>query len=136
VISVSVFVVAAVSSVIIAIALTAIAYLGVRLARTTTVRRVARTTRRHLEEVPMASRWVTWLGIVIALAGVVIGIWLLVLEGGTYPFGSTIGAKVTTEARLQDVSLGLTMIGAGALLAVGAQIMGMMQAAAQRQASN
>jgi len=84
----------------------------------------------------MASRRVTWLGIVIALAGVVIGIWLLVLEGGTYPFGSTIGAKVTTEARLQDVSLGLTMIGAGALLAGAAQIMGMTQAAAQRQASN
>jgi hypothetical protein len=65
------------------------------------------------------SRWLTWLGIIIALAGVVIGIWLQVVLR-SFPFDRV-------EQRLSYAALGFSMIGAGALLAVAAQIMGMMQ---------
>jgi drug/metabolite transporter (DMT)-like permease len=73
------------------------------------------------------SRWLTWLGVAIALAGVVLGVWLLILEGGPSPFGPTVGAKFANEERVQDVALGLSLVAAGALLAVAAQIMGIVQ---------
>ena len=74
------------------------------------------------------SRWMTWLGVLIAVAGVVIGVWLQVLAStlSSGPQGS-IGHAVLTQERLGDVTVAVGAIGAGVLLAVAAQIMGMMQ---------
>ena len=70
------------------------------------------------------SRWLTWLGIAVAVVGIVIAIWL---EVSVDKLGLS-GNGFITEARLDDAALGIGMIGSGALLAVAAQIMGMMQA--------
>jgi hypothetical protein len=68
------------------------------------------------------SSWLTWLGAVIALAGVVIGVWLQFEV-------PDIGGSFNAEQRLDYVAIGVATIASGALLAVAAQIMGMMQAA-------
>jgi hypothetical protein len=76
------------------------------------------------------SRWLTWLGVVIALAGVVIAIWLqFAVDYGAF-------TAFDTQSRLQAAAIGFGMIASGALLSVAAQIMGMMQVAAERQSSN
>jgi hypothetical protein len=74
------------------------------------------------------SRWMTWLGVAIAAVGVVIGVWLQVLTS-TVSSGAqgSVGHAVLMQERLGNVTVALGMIGAGALLAVAAQIMGMMQ---------
>ena len=66
------------------------------------------------------STWLTWLGVVIALAGVVIGVWLQFEV-------PDIGGAFDSQQRLDYVAIGLATIASGALLAVAAQIMGMMQ---------
>jgi hypothetical protein len=72
------------------------------------------------------SRWLTWLGIAIAVAGVVIGVWLQTTVNSTIP--GNLGHAFKLQQRLNYVAIGVGTIGAGALLAVAAQIMGMMQA--------
>ena len=74
------------------------------------------------------SRWLTWLGVAIAVAGIVIGVWLQV-SVPTFKFRQ--GDGFEAQQRLEFASLGMGMIGSGALLAVGAQIMGMMRATRQ-----
>ena len=75
------------------------------------------------------SRWLTWLGIVIALFGVVFGIWTQV----AIAWPSHVGGG--TVYRLQNSAEAVSMVAAGALLAVAAEIMGMMQAT-RAQSSN
>ena len=119
-IAVGVFVVAAAVSITVAVLLTAFVFVFVRFAG---------ATRRTLEGL-VWSRWLTWLGVAIAVGGVVIGIWLEV----TVPnFPSASGYEV--QQRLNSAVEGFSMVGAGALLAVAAQIMGMMQAT-REQSSN
>ena len=72
------------------------------------------------------SRWLTWLGAVISVAGIVVGIWLQVSIPAFPP-----EANFEVQQRLEYASLGIGMIGSGALLAVAAQIMGMMRATRQ-----
>lgn len=72
------------------------------------------------------SRWLTWLGVAIALGGVIIGVWLQTTVS-SFPTQAAFHA----QQRLDYAALGIEMIGAGALLAVAAQIMGMMQATRQ-----
>lgn len=117
-IAVGVFVVAAVTSAIVAVLLAVLTYLFLHLGR---------TTKRTLEGL-VASRWLTWLGAAIAVAGVVIGLWLQVSVPNFPP-----GNGFEAQQRLEYASLGIGMIGSGALLAVGAQIMGMMQAKRESQ---
>jgi hypothetical protein len=71
------------------------------------------------------ARWLTWLGIVIALAGAAIGIWLQISVGHAF---QGINASIRTQQRLSDAVEGLSMVSGGALLAVVAQIMGVMHA--------
>ena len=73
------------------------------------------------------SRWLTWLGAAISVAGVIVGIWLQVAVR-SYPFQ---GAAVE---RLDYAAVGIGMTGSGALLAIAAQIMAMMQATQAAQA--
>ena len=80
------------------------------------------------------SRWLTALGILIMIAGVVIGIWLQTTIPSQAAFGK-LGHDLAVQQRLSEAAVGVGMIGAGALLAVAAHIMGMMQAA-QVQESN
>jgi len=75
------------------------------------------------------SRWLTWLGVAVALFGVVVGVWLQVAT--VWPRGVGGG----TNYRLQNAVEAVSTVVFGALLAVAAQIMGMMQAA-RDQAAN
>lgn len=68
------------------------------------------------------SSWLTWLGAAIALAGVVIGVWLQFAI-------PDLGGSFNAQQRLDYVAVGVGTVASGALLAVAAQIMGMMQAA-------
>jgi ABC-type Fe3+ transport system permease subunit len=74
------------------------------------------------------ARWMTWLGIAIVIAGIVLGIWLEVSVGNSY---RGLNAAFRTQERLSAAVEGFSMVSAGALLAVAAQILGFLNA--QRQ---
>ncbi len=121
--AVNVFLIAVASAVILAVAVVMMTFLFVRLVGLT----------RHFLEALVLSRLLTWLGAVIALAGVVITVWLEVsLDTSAY---GHFAATIRLQERLQDAGLGASIIGAGALLAVAAQILGMMQGS-RAQSSN
>ena len=75
------------------------------------------------------SRWLTWLGVAIAVAGIVLAVWLE-LSIPDFPGG---GPSFESEQRLQFAMIGISVVGAGALLAVAAQIMGLMLAKPEPQ---
>jgi len=118
VVAVSVLVVGVVSSLAVGALLALLAYLFVHLAR---------TTKRSLGGTMKWSRWLTGLGVAIAVAGIVIGVWLQL----SVPRYTHTPGNYVAQQRLDYASIGIGMIGSGALLAVVAQIMGMMQATRQ-----
>jgi hypothetical protein len=77
------------------------------------------------------SRWLTWLGIVIALLGVVALIWTQAQS----PFGGG-GFGFNTAYRWQIAMGPLDVIGIGVVVSIAAQIMGMMQASRTHPESN
>ncbi len=70
-----------------------------------------------------AVKWISRLGILVAVAGIVVGAWLQVAVGHAYV---GFNARLRTQERLFAVQVGLAMITSGLLLAVVAQIMGML----------
>jgi hypothetical protein len=76
------------------------------------------------------SRWLTWLGIVIALSGVVALIWTQVQS----PLGHGFGFEASYR---WQIAMGpLDVIGIGLLVSIAAQIMAMMQASRTHPESN
>ena len=87
--------------------------------------RLVRSMKRRLGGI-VSSRWLTWIGVVISVAGLIALIWTQV-EG---PFGGGIGDNA--GYRWQIAMGPLDVIGIGLLVSVGAQIMGLVQTAQRR----
>lgn len=115
-IAVSEIEVAAVSSVVLGVLLTLLAYVFARLVR---------SMKRCLGGI-VSSRWLTWIGVVISVAGLIALIWTQV-QG---PFGGGVG---NDGGYRWQIAMGpLDVVGIGLLVSVAAQIMGLLQTAQRR----
>ena len=112
--AVSVLVVGVVSSLIVGVVLALLAYLFAHLVK---------TTKRSLEGL-VASRWLTWLGILIVVYGAVDIVWS---QFGGFTEYTNVADRVNLAAT------GVIALASGALVVIGAQIVGSLQAAARRQ---
>jgi hypothetical protein len=110
-IAVSVIVVAAVSSLVIALLLGLFAYISVGLVR---------LIRRHLGGT-VSSRWTTWVGLTIAVVGVIALVWTQVQSPLPTHFG------FSAVERWETAVEPLVVIGIGVLVSVAAQILSAIQ---------